>query len=57
MANPVTNAATAQNTANPDSAQCAAVATTRKAGPPNSAAQAPLAMESSVGRGGGVGGM
>jgi glucokinase len=29
MANPVTNAATAQNTANPDSAQCAAVATTR----------------------------
>jgi glucokinase len=57
MANPVTNAATAQNTANPDSAQCAAVATTRKAGPPNSAAQAPLAMESSVGRGGGAGGM
>jgi len=57
MANPVTNAATAQNTANPDSAQCAAVATTRKAGPPNSAAQAPLAMESSVGKGGGVGGM
>jgi glucokinase len=29
MANPVTNAATAQNTANPDSSQCAAVATTR----------------------------
>jgi glucokinase len=29
MANPVTNAATAQNTANPDSVQCAAVATTR----------------------------
>jgi glucokinase len=28
-ANPVTNAATAQNTANPDSSQCAAVATTR----------------------------
>jgi glucokinase len=27
--NPVTNAATAQNTANPDSSQCAAVATTR----------------------------
>jgi glucokinase len=57
MANPVTNAATAQNTAKPDSSQCTAVATTRKAGPPNSAAQAPLAMESSVGRGGGAGGM
>jgi glucokinase len=28
-ANPATNAATAQNTANPDSSQCAAVATTR----------------------------
>ncbi len=56
MTNPATNAATAQNTANPDTAQCAAVAATRKAGPPNSAAQAPLAMESSVGRGGGAGG-
>jgi hypothetical protein len=29
MANPVTNAATAQNAANPDSVQCATVATTK----------------------------
>jgi glucokinase len=53
---PPTNAAIATSAAQPGTAQPASVATSRYAGPPNSAVQAPLATESRCGSGGGGGG-